>query len=124
MKVKVDGLAVALEQELQNYSGEVKEAMVPAFTKISAQCVRKLKDSSPKRLGGYAKGWTRKVTVTDTGVSASVYNKKFAGLTHLLENGHAKTSGGRVPGIPHIGPVQEFASEEVLEALADILEGS
>ncbi len=122
MKVKIDGLADAVELELQSYSEEVREGMASAFTQIAAQCVKKLKASSPKRRGGYAKSWTKKVTVTDDQISASVYNKKFYYLTHLLEHGHAKTGGGRVPGISHIAPVQEWAADEALEALADVLE--
>lgn len=123
MKVKIDRLASAIELELQGYSDEVLEELASAYKKIGASCVKKLKETSPKRFGGYAKSWTQKVTVSDSQVSMSAYNKKFAGLTHLLENGHAKSSGGRVEGIPHIAPVQEWADEEALDAAAKILGG-
>lgn len=123
MKVKIDGLADAIELELQGYSEEIKAEILPAFTKIGAKCVKKLKETSPKRIGGYSKSWTKKVTSSDSSVAVSVYNRKFAGLTHLLENGHAKANGGRVEGIPHIGPVQDFADEASLDAVTKILEG-
>lgn len=124
MKVTIDKLGSAVELELQSYSDEIKREIASAFKKIGTQCVKKLKKTSPKRFGGYSKSWTQKVTVTDEQVSAVVYNKKYAGLTHLLEHGHAKANGGRVEGIPHIDPVQDFASEEVLDKIVKILEGN
>lgn len=123
MRVKIDRLASAVELELQGYSDEVRKELAAAYKKIGAACVKKLRETSPKRFGGYAKNWAQKVTISDSQVSVSVYNKKYAGLTHLLENGHAKSSGGRVEGIPHIAPVQEWADEEALDAAANILGG-
>jgi len=122
MRVKVTGLADALELELQSYGGEVREDMAAALKKIAAACVKKLRETSPKRNGAYRKGWTQKVTAVPKGTTATVYNKDCYSLTHLLEHGHAKASGGRVSGIPHIAPVQEWAEKEALETLAGILE--
>ncbi len=125
MKVKVGDLADAIELELQNYSDEVREDMAESFKKIAVSCVKKLRATSPKRSQnskGYSKSWTQTVTVTPHKISASVYNKKFYSLTHLLENGHAKADGGRVLGIPHISPVQEWAADEAVEELTKILE--
>lgn len=122
MKVKVDGLADAVELELQNYSNDVREGIAESFRDIASKCVKKLREASPKRTGGYAKSWTKKVTVSSKGVTATVYNKKFASLTHLLEHGHANAGGGRTSGIAHIDPVQEWAGDEALKAVAKILE--
>ncbi len=125
MRVKVDGLADAVQLELQNYSEEVKEGMTKAFKEIAAQCVKKLRQTSPKRGGDYAKSWKREMTVSPFVISAKVYSKNpYWRLNHLLEHGHAKAGGGRVEGIPHIGPVQEWAGEEALAALAELLDGS
>lgn len=124
MKVKVDTLADAIELELQGYSDEIKIEIASAFKNIGTRCVKKLRETSPKRFGGYGKSWAQKVTVTDSQVSVSVYNKKYASLTHLLENGHAKSNGGRVEGIPHIAPIQEWADEEAMDAISKIMEGN
>lgn len=61
--------------------------------------VNNIKNDSPKNTGRYKKGWTFKVT--NKGVI--IFNKKYGGLTHLLEKGHLKVGGvGRVPPQPHI----------------------
>lgn len=122
MKVKADGLADAIELEFQNYRDDVREGIAKSFNDIVSKSVRKLRETSPKRTGGYAKSWTKKVTVFSKGVTAIAYNKKFASLTHLLEHGHANAGGGRTSGIAHVGPVQEWASNEALKAVAEILE--
>lgn len=91
---------------------KASEAAVMAASKEAAKdaakaTVRKLKATSPKRKGKYAKGW--KSTYQDGGYV--VHNATLPGYTQLLENGHdIIADGAKVgssPAEPHIKPAEE-----------------
>ena len=103
---------------LDDYSRDVKKATNDAIGNTSKQSVQKLKNTSPKRSGKYARGWTTKKERSRDGiVTVTVHNKTDYQLTHLLENGHviknAKGEYGRFNGIKHIAPVEEWAASEL-----------
>lgn len=99
---------------LETYGDDVKEAVKEAVPKVAKGAVKKLRHESPSRTGKYAKGWTQKTESDRLGTSATVYGgKNTYPLAHLLEHGHAKRGGGRVNGITHIAPVEEWATEEL-----------
>lgn len=108
-------------RELDTYSDEVREQLQEVVPEVMKEAQKRLRSSSPKRTGGYAKGWKVKTENTRIGVTSVLYNAEKPGLTHLLENGHPKTGGGRVEGIPHIKPVEEWATEEALKRLEEAL---
>lgn len=102
---------------LDDYSKEVRRATANAQDKIAKEAVQKLKNTSPKKSGKYARGWTVKRERTSTGIpDVTVHNKVYQ-LTHLLENGHVVRNKygeyGRFNGIKHIAPVEEWASSEL-----------
>lgn len=114
-------LSKAIEAELEEYVDDVTEVMRQAVIETTDQAVETLKVTSPKRRGKYAKGWASKVIEdSPTGLVKTVHNKT-AGLTHLLENGHAKAGGGRVEGIPHIAPAEREAIRQLEKRLEDRL---
>ena len=103
---------------LSSYSKDVREATNKAIEKTARQSVRKLKDTSPKKTGGYAKGWATKKERSNDGIyTVTVHNKTDYQLTHLLENGHVvrnkKGVYGRTNGTKHIAPVEEWANSEL-----------
>lgn len=103
---------------LEKYGEEVNHLLQEAVPKVAKGAVKQLKSSSPKDTGKYAKGWTSKVEKSRLGVSATVYGgNKTGSIAHLLEHGHAKRNGGRVPGNEHIRPVEEWASEELVNEI-------
>lgn len=114
-------LQAQLQEILEDYTAEVKKTVNEAMDTVSKEGVQKLKSTSPKRSGKgkhYASGWAVKKARGSLGVDdVLIYNKTKPQLTHLLENGHvianARGTYGRVNGIKHIAPVEEWAAEEL-----------
>ncbi len=112
--VSVDQLAAEIARGLAEYSQGVIEKVNVSSEKVGKAAVKRLKQTSPKRYGNYAKSWTMK-TEPEVGqphkrivhVKAPHYR-----LAHLLEYGHAKVGGGRVEGRPHIRPAEEEVIRE------------
>ena len=98
----------------------VRAASKDAAKKTAQNTVRKLKATSPKRSGKYAKGWKSKYIDG----SYIVYNSKLPGYTQLLEKGHDVVMYGKKVGHadaqPHIKPaeqegIQEFEQKAIEE---------
>lgn len=107
-----------MEKILNDYSVEVKRATNNSIDVVAKQAVSKLKNSSPRKSGSYARGWGIKRERGSGGINTvTVHNKTNYQLTHLLENGHVirnkKGTYGRAPAHPHIKPVEEFAKSEL-----------
>lgn len=112
VKVSIDQLSNEIEQALKEYTKEVEQGLEKAQKKVASEGAKKLKATSPKRTGTYAKGWGTKATPT----GRVIYNKgKGASITHLLEKGHAKRGGGRVAAIVHIKPVEQEVIEKYIK---------
>lgn len=119
-RTKIKGLADAIVKELATYTQEVEEGLEKSKDDVTQKAVKTLKIVSPKgKTGRYAKGWT----VSDINGKKVVHNKTDYQLTHLLENGHAKVNGGRVPAKPHIKPVEEQAVKEFTESVKKVIKG-
>jgi Bacteriophage HK97-gp10, putative tail-component len=99
-------------QRLRNYAADVQDEIEVASKEEAQNLVRALKKDSPKLTGSYKKGWRLKKSGRNKYV---VYNKTDYQLTHLLEHGHAKRDGGRVPAKVHIRPAEEKAVRNFLD---------
>ncbi|MEX0418529.1 HK97 gp10 family phage protein [Bacillus sp. C30] len=104
----MNDFANELARELQRYANVVEEELMTVQEEVADVAVGKLKQNSPKKTGSYRNGWRKK----KDGKSVVIHNTKGQ-LTHLLENGHAKASGGRVPAQVHIRPVEEYVIDEL-----------
>lgn len=113
--VDVSGLYVAIETELAKYSQEVADQIKKDVQEVAKECLEEIKQKSPKRTGKYRRGWRAEVAYENNeDLRIIIYNKTSGQLTHLLENGHVKVNGGRVEGIPHIGPPGQRASKSLI----------
>lgn len=109
-----DNLVVETMRYLDDYREEVRQTAREATRESAELTVRILRSNSPKKArkgGKYARGWQCKRVDDGVLTSMVVYNGKFPGLTHLLENGHASKNQygvwGRVRAIKHIAPAAE-----------------
>lgn len=118
MANSINQLANAIVKELVAYDKDVAKKVQKETRKAALETVRELQQTSPQKTGKYASGWE----VKKDGKGYRVYNKTSAQLTHLLEFGHAKISGGRVPPVKvHIKPAEQHAIESLETTLRDVL---
>lgn len=112
-KVTIDNLADAVDDILAEYEGQVYENLDEITQRIGKKGVEALKNSSKDTFGGkkYASGWAMQAEKNRLYTTVTIYNKKQAGLAHLLENGHVKANGtgryGFWEGKEHILPVEQ-----------------
>lgn len=107
-KTSIDKLGASIENLLAEYGDELQENIDEITVKVGKAGVTALRNQSKQNFGGtgkYAKGWRSEVDKTRLGTTVTLYNQT-PGLPHLLEHGHAKRTGGRVEGKPHIAPVE------------------
>ena len=112
-RIELAALETAIANELAEYVKDTAEMMREVVEEVTDESIETLKATSPRKSGSYAKGWKSKATIdASTGLTKTIHNRT-PGLTHLLENGHAKSSGGRVEGIKHIAPVEKQAIQSL-----------
>ena len=108
---------------LNEYGREVKAVADKEIAAVAKESVAKLKSTSPRKSGAYARGWRVK---KDRDGSAIVHNATNYQLTHLLENGHIiknkKGTYGRTNGIKHIEPVEQWANGELVQRIETDIE--
>lgn len=120
--VTIDGFGEALTDVLDDYGDVAIEKVNKVVPEVANDAVKRLRKASPRRTGEYAKNWTKTVTKSRLGATATIYgNAPTYRLAHLLEHGHAKRGGGRTAPIVHIKPVEEWAADEVESRLKEDL---
>ncbi|MCK0471395.1 HK97 gp10 family phage protein [Halalkalibacter sp. APA_J-10(15)] len=112
-------IAKEITQALKEYTTEVEEGLEKAKEDVAKDTAKTLQRTSPKKTGKYAKGWRAK----KDGKGWTVHNANKPGLTHLLEKGYAKVSGGRVSGKPHIYPAEQSAIKEFESKVEKVIRG-
>ena len=107
-KITADNLGEAIAEILDEYGDEVQKDMDDVVKDVGKAGVKAIKSASGVfgGTGKYRKGWTSQTDTERYGSTVTIYNRT-PGLPHLLENGHAKRGGGRVPGKTHIPPVEQ-----------------
>lgn len=122
--IKPDELAAAIAAELESYRQEVTDGLKKEVKKVAKETVKQIKSDSPKKSGGYSKGWKMKTAYEDQeDIRILIYNSKKPQLAHILEHGHAKVNGGRVEGKPHIIPAEQEAEKKLMNKVKVVVRG-
>lgn len=119
--VSIDNLAAEITQAVRDYTEDVTAAIERELDTTSKNLRKDISRDSPKRTGEYAKGWTRKKISSGGEVLYVIYNRRKGSIAHLLEFGHAKRGGGRVPGRPHIRPNYDRTEPEMMRRIQSII---
>lgn len=111
-------ISVQMRKILDAYEDRVKNVYEASVSRVSREAVQRLRNTSPKKSGSYARGWSLKKVKSRANVTdVIVHNRTDYQLTHLLENGHVirnkKGEYGRTRPIKHIAPVAEWAENEL-----------
>lgn len=120
--VTIDDLDQAIMKNLKEYANLATDEMKDAV-KSSASTVKKdIQSSAPVRTGAYRKSWAvKKVAESFSTLDLVVHSKNRYQLTHLLEFGHAKRNGGRVPAQPHIASAEKSGKEQLIKDIKHAL---
>ena len=121
-KVPIDKLRDAVNKELEKWAKDETATVEEITRTLGKKGAQGARQASAGAYGGgkYASGWTVTMETERLGTTAIIHNKT-PGLPHLLENGHAKRGGGRVPGRVHLAPVEEELVKAFQKALEERL---
>lgn len=128
LRVKLDEFSDAVGKLLSEYGDEIITASREAMDPVMTEAQKRVKAASPKKTGRYRKSWKKKVEKTRFGSTGVVYaSSPYYRLNHLIEHGHALVKGGRkagrVKGITHIAPVNEWAQEQYERSIIKKVQG-
>lgn len=103
-------------KELDKYADLAADEMKQAVKQAGTAVRKEIQGTAPKNTGTYAKSWAVKnVRESSHALEVVVHSKNRYQLAHLLEFGHAKRGGGRVPGRAHIAPAEEKGIRQLEE---------
>lgn len=115
--IDIDRLSAEITKAVREYTEDVSEAIEKKVNEVAKEVKNDAVSNAPKNTGEYAEGFK----VTKRGDKRIVWNKKHSRRVHLLEFGHAKVNGGRVPGKPHLRPAYDRFAAKLPDEIKDII---
>ena len=109
----------------KNHKSKLATDDLKAAVKETAASVRKdIQAGAPVDTGKYKKSWSVKNMHEDSqSIDLVVHSRNRYQLAHLLEHGHVKRGGGRVPAQPHIASAEERGNEKFVNTIKQKLGG-
>lgn len=122
-RTQIDNLSDEIMKGLKEYAEITSDKVKSAVKTAGETAVNEIKSNAPHDTGKYAKSWSVKTAKeTSDSLVLTVYSRDHYRLTHLLEFGHAKRNGGRVPAQPHIASAEEKSVEKLEEEIRKSIE--
>ena len=123
-KVKPEALAAAIQQELDEWRGDVQDRVNDAGRESIEKLVKMTKATAPKKSGKFRRSITSEESTNAMGAKAYTWGAKAPShrVTHLLVHGHANRGGGRTPGNPFLENALSSVLPEYEEAVKESVE--
>jgi hypothetical protein len=123
VNISIDQLAGEIVNAVREYTDDVAVGVRKKVDKTARKVLQEVKNNHPydDRTGEYTKGFG--ITKEDGyGVTKRIiWNKKHYPRVHLLEFGHAKVNGGRVPAYPHLRPAYDKHAANLPDEIKEII---
>ena len=120
---RTKSVSIQMSEILDAFDEKVNDVLEKSADTVSRDSVEKLRNTSPRKSGAYASGWT---ATKESKKEIVVHNATHYQLTHLLENGHVirnkKGTYGRAPAHKHIRPVETWANREFQRLIKEGIE--